>query len=276
MKHRQSERCPVVRISLAWVVECFSAIHDLQSLDKHNESLDCLLRVLGARAKLDELYQSSVYVPFLRASATHARRLNLNLAEFQESIDLNKPVDFSDRARIAGEARTFLSIVSSEIGVVPTYLVTQKEGFDVNLLTEQGERLFPEQIVLKVEGVTEDMREVGKALVFELPTACGFHVFRVLEAVLKGYWDHVSNGEPRPKLETIGSYAKQLKDKTYGDAKVWETLEQIAKLHRNPLIHPEVILTTEEAIEILGIARSAIGAMVRVMPDLPTTTSGAP
>jgi hypothetical protein len=46
-------------------------------------------------------------------------------------------------------------------------------------------------------------------------------------------------------------------------------------LHRNPLIHPEVILDLGEEIEILGISRSVIGAMLKVMPDVPTTTSTA-
>ena len=79
----------------------------------------------------------------------------------------------------------------------------------------------------------------------------------------------------RPKLETIGTYASALEDNKFGDEKVWESLKQLGKLHRNPLIHPEVILDVGEEIEILGISRSVVGAMLKVMPDVPTTTTTA-
>jgi hypothetical protein len=92
---------------------------------------------------------------------------------------------------------------------------------------------------------------------------------------LKRYWDHVSSKVARPKLETIGTYASALEDNKFGDEKVWESLKQLGKLHRNPLIHPEVILDVGEEIEILGISRSVVGAMLKVMPDVPTTTTTA-
>ena len=52
--------------------------------------------------------------------------------------------------------------------------------------------------------------------------------------------------------------------------------KQMTKLHRNPLIHPEVILTVDEAIGIIGMARSVIGAMLQVLPDEPPTTGAPP
>jgi hypothetical protein len=94
-----------------------------------------------------------------------------------------------------------------------------------------------------------------------------------VESVFRVYWDKVSNGADRPKLETIGNVASELEKNNFGDAKVWESLKQMAKLHRNPLIHPEAILTIEEAIGIIGIARSVIGAMLAALPDIVPTTA---
>ena len=54
-----------------------------------------------------------------------------------------------------------------------------------------------------------------------------------------------------------------------------EAIKQMTKLHRNPLVHPEVILRTEEAIGIIGMARSAIAAMLAALPDVRIAT-GAP
>lgn len=155
----------------------------------------------------------------------------------------------------------------AELSTLPSFLVSPKASYDVSVLIEQGAKLFPETILLKVPEAEADMSEAGKALAFELGTACGFHAFRVVESVLKRYWDEVSKKEKRPKLQTIGNFSKELREKQFGSEKVWATLQQIGKLHRNPLIHPDVILSVDEAIEILGISRSIIGEMLRVLPE---------
>ena len=66
---------------------------------------------------------------------------------------------------------------------------------------------------------------------------------------------------------------KEIESSKLGDEKVREALKQLANLHRNPLIHPQVTLTVEEVIGTLGIARSVIGAMLTVMPDVPPETA---
>jgi len=93
--------------------------------------------------------------------------------------------------------------------------------------------------------------------------------------LLKRYWDQVSANAERPKLETIGNYASEMERLKFGDRKIIESLKQLAKLHRNPLIHPEVILDVGEEIETLGISRSVVGAMLRTLPEIPTTTATA-
>jgi len=68
-------------------------------------------------------------------------------------------------------------------------------------------------------------------------------------------------------------YVRAMRMQNCGDEKILSTLEQMAKLHRNPLIHPEVVLTMNEAIATAGIARSVATAMLDSLPSLaPTTT----
>jgi hypothetical protein len=74
----------------------------------------------------------------------------------------------------------------------------------------------------------------------------------------------------------IGVYLNAMKQARKGDEKILASLKQMTDLHRNPLIHPEVILTPEEAIATLGIARSAIAAMLVVLPVPPPTTKPSP
>ena len=128
-------------------------------------------------------------------------------------------------------------------------------------------------MLAKVPEAEKDAKEAGKALAFELGTACGFHTFRVVECVLRRYWDFVSQNKKRPVPQTLGLFATQLQQCSLGEERVWDCLRNMAKLHRNPIIHPEVILSFQEAIGILGIARSAIGVMLDSLPDAPGVTS---
>jgi hypothetical protein len=67
----------------------------------------------------------------------------------------------------------------------------------------------------------------------------------------------------------MGQFAAELERQQLGDPKVVEAIKQMTKLHRNPLIHPEVISSTEEAFGIIGTARSAIAAMLAALQMFP-------
>jgi hypothetical protein len=102
-----------------------------------------------------------------------------------------------------------------------------KEGYDVNLLIDYGEVLFPPDMVKKAPEAVKDAKEAGRALAFELGTGCGFHVFRVVECVLRRYWDKVTNGKARPVPQTIGKFAAELENGKFGDEKIRECLKSI-------------------------------------------------
>ena len=230
-----------------------------------------------AEQNLTVIFHESIYRPYLKISRERASTLEKTLIELRPSgADDERTVSEFEAWMIQYQRNQFREVFLAELNILPSFLVIEKEGYDVNILIDNGWKLFPPLTLGKCPEARWDMNEAGKALAFELATACGFHVFRVIEAVLKRYWDHVSGGKARPNLETIGNYVKELEKHNLGEKKIWETLRQLANLHRNPLIHPEVILTVEEAIETLGIARSAIGAMLRVMPEIQPPTTPQP
>lgn len=163
----------------------------------------------------------------------------------------------------------------AELGVLPSFFVTQKGGFDTNTLLEAGQMLFPEELQAKVPEAFFDCTEAAKALAYEVPTAAGFHIFRATEAVLRRYYAEVSGGTAAPKVRTIKVYVRKMQKEKWGEEIILKTLEQMADLYRNPLSHPEAILTMDEAIGIVDIARSAVTAMLKALPvPLPTTGAG--
>jgi hypothetical protein len=254
------------------MLDVVEAIDRLSSIKQDRPQKDHRWSLLNAKNQLEALFGQSIYGPYLRISRQRGgelyRSIDLMLAADEES-----QVTELDEWWINHNKEQFRTVFMSELSTVPSFLVGAKESYDVNTLLDNGHKLFPAALLSKVPEATRDAQEVGKALAYELATACGFHIFRVTECVIKRYWDFVSGGADRPRLETIGNYSKEMDDRKIGETKIIESLKQMAKLHRNPLIHPDVILTVEEAIDTLGIARSVIGAMLRVLPEVPPTTA---
>jgi hypothetical protein len=256
--------------------DVLTAIEQLDRLEAGKTVSQNWFILFEAQNQLNAVFTNSPYSPHMRVSRDLAADLYKALSEsLGDSSKMDREVNDGEIWLLKYKKDALKPVFLSEVSTLPSFLVMDKEGYDINLLIEDGKKLFPSTLTAKAPEAVRDSMEVGKAIAFELPTAAGFHIFRVVEAVLKRYWDHISSKTARPKLETIGTYASALEDNQFGDAKVWESLKQLGKLHRNPLIHPEVILDVGEEIEILGISRSVIGAMLKVMPDVPTTTATA-
>lgn len=265
------------RISLTWVIETFRAIDALESVREGNSLWVSTSTLYTAKNQIDVLFQQSVYSSHLRVSREKALALADVIAGLVGQVSPQDRVLNSFEAfQIANSRNEFITVFKSELSTLPSFLVMEKQAFDLNTLIDFGERLFPVSMATKVPEAIVDANQAAKALAFELGTACGFHVFRVVEAVLKRYWDVVSGGSDRPKPQSLGRMASELEAQKHGEKRTWEALKQMAELHRNPLIHPEAILTIEEAIGIIGMARSVITIMLNSIPDALPTTVTAP
>lgn len=260
----------MIRISIPWIVQVTQALDGLTDVTANSKISDCWFLLFNAKNNIESL-NSSVYNQHIKVSRDKAIELLGILDRLLNSGQDQIVTDF-DAWALKNEKNLFSQILFAELGTMPAYLVSRKEGYDVEVLVEYGIRLFPPTLLLKVPEAEQDALQAGKALAFEVATGCGFHVFRVTESVLRRYWDTVSGNEPRPNLQTLGSFVGEMEKRKIGDTKVIESIKQMARLHRNPIIHPEVILTVEEAIGIIGIARSIIGVMLTVLPDVPLTT----
>lgn len=170
----------------------------------------------------------------------------------------------------------FKTALIAEIGTFPAYFVNQKGSFDTLTLLDEPWRLFPIELWSKVPEARFDVAEAGKALCYEMATACGIHVFRAIECVLRRYYSEVTSGRAHPKVRNIAVYINALRQSNKGDEKVLGVLSQLNSLHRNPLAHPEVALTMDEAISIIGMAHSTMTQMLRHLPEpAPTTVTAA-
>lgn len=162
---------------------------------------------------------------------------------------------------------TFEAVLQSELAVADAYLVSEKPPYFTVRLIANGEVLFSADVATKVPDALPDLQSAGKCLAFELATACGFHTMRAMEAVLRRYWEVTTGNKPHPKQRSLGVYLRGLEDNKCGDAKVIAALKQIKDLHRNEISHPDQTLSVTEAISLVGMARSAVDAMLKVIPE---------
>jgi hypothetical protein len=181
-----------------------------------------------------------------------------------EVADLEKEISYPDLYPIISSAQQFETIFSAEVQNMATYFVSKKGIYDTNDLITRADDIFTENVKRYIsEEAKTDIREAGKCLAFDLATAAGYHSARAVERVLIDYLtlkcpDAIS--KMKDSEHNLGGYIKLARTEEC-DEKICGSLDQFRDLHRNPLMHPQAVLTVDEALTLLGIAQSAIVAM---------------
>jgi hypothetical protein len=191
-------------------------------------------------------------------------------------MDRSAKLTYGEHARIKQAASELETLLSAELPATDTYYVSQKGAYSTPDLIERAEATLSPSVSARLPpAALNDMRQAGRCLAFDTPTAAGFHLLRAVEALIRQYYQVVVGTLPKPKLRNWGAYIKVLRDNN-GAPHVLAVLEQIKDLHRNPLMHPETVLTTDEAIVLFGVSVSAIFAMVRDIEKRASATAATP
>lgn len=248
---------------------------------------DCWFSVAIAQNALDTLINRSVFQP------TTSRQEGINLLATLERVSqrtLDKDQDgkdpvlgWSDHHAITTQLAQFEAVFAAEMRP-NLHMVTSTLGLDASKLIADGSVAFPKNLRNKVPAAIPDAKEAMKCIVFELPTAAGFHLHRANESVLHKYYEAVAPGKEAPKTRNIGDYLKKLDEFSAGDKIVRAALRDLKDLHRNPLIHPETSLDdVDEAYALYCGVFAAMQAMLKVIPipgvslaDFDASSSGPP
>jgi hypothetical protein len=262
---------------LSYVFDLANKLEPLSTLPTTDDTTFGQVFVVLANAQnaVEVLHAQTMYAPYLRASNQSGQNLLNAIKDETNGLDFQRKMNPFALAHIRNLFAEYKTNLQAELGILAAYFVNQQGGFDILSLLFFAQNLFPADLGNKVPEAMFDVEQAGKCLAYEVPTACGFHLFRATESVLRRYYSLVTNGAAPPKVRSINVYVKAMRRAKCGDEKVLSALQQMADLHRNPLAHPEAILTVDEAISAYGIARSVITAMLVSLPVIPLTT-GAP
>jgi hypothetical protein len=150
------------------------------------------------------------------------------------------------------------------------FTVTPKGLYDTRLLIEKGEEKFLGHTrSVFTERVIYDLRQSGRCLAFEVPTAMAFHVMRAAESLIKAYYE-VLAGSPWPYAQRDwGKYIAELEKLPNINTVITGRLKEIKNLNRNPLIHPEDVVSMEEAPIIFDLCNGVIYYMAEEIRKRP-------
>lgn len=266
----------VIRISLPYIFTLASNLEPLGALPQRQTPYSELhWRLVAASNAITELTTGALYASHLRASYNLAQALLNCLAAHTGNPNQDRSLSSFDVYQIRNTYDQYKTALIAELGVVHSYFVVQKGGYDTWSLLMNGEHLFPSDLIAKVPEATFDAREAGKCLAYESATAAGFHMFRLLELVLRRYYVAETQSGAVPKVRNIAVYVNAMRQSGRGDERTLVLLREISDRYRNPLVHPDTVLTLDDAITIHGMVRAAVAQMLARL-TVPLLTTALP
>lgn len=159
-------------------------------------------------------------------------------------------------------ALKFETVLSAELSNSDTYWISPKGTHKTSMLLQSAHLELPQSVIAEMPEVKTDFDEAGKCLLFDNSTAVGFHLLRATETVIRKYYKAVTGAEPKAKFRNWGAYIKRLREHK-ADPSIVNHLEHVRENYRNPVLHPEVNLSPEEALVLFGVCVSAIFLMAK-------------
>jgi hypothetical protein len=261
------------RINIGQFYQFGYQIHPLSELQPGKPVKEYLYLLYTARAWVDWFSQDNMIpMTICKGSARKIiEAIDRLLPPESEQQNLDKVTEYTDLYFIVDAVKEFETVFAAEVQNMATYFVSKKGIYDTNDLIARADDLFMEDVKKHMsDQARQDIREVGKCLAFDLATAAGFHIARAVEQVLMDYLTILCPNviaELKDSQRNLGNYIKIARENR-GEDKVCSCLDQFRDLHINPLIHPESVLTVDEAMTLLGIAQSAIVAMTMEIEKL--------
>ena len=161
----------------------------------------------------------------------------------------------------------FESDFDRECRYLNVFTVTQKGIFDSRLLIEAPERHFSASLLKIIPQQTiDDLRQAGRCLAFDAPTACAFHVCRGTEALMLKYYEVLTGKKWNLKQRSWGAYNIQLA-KNGAPKSITNRLEEL-RGDRNAYAHPNVNVKLEDAPTIFLSCNQVILLMAQEIEKL--------
>jgi hypothetical protein len=280
------------RINLPLFYQLGARLNPLAQLDPNRTTrIDVFFAGVQARAYMTTLFDSYPILHVCRAASGELGKAIEVVGEWFRSASpeqLRETVqvtDFQFRA-VINKAKEFETVLSAELNVLATYLVTSKGAYSTAELIERADLILSDSVREKVpQEALEEIKQAGRCLALDSPTASGFHMMRALEAVLHQYYLAVCKPKSKKVLDSWAAYLAELKkvagegaeneeggasegNAKQGDPQVKRVITFLYQIKdtRNNIMHPELVLSPDDAFGLLDVAKAAIIVMADRLP----------
>jgi len=262
------------KINLPSIYQLGSELNPLTTMtyDK-SKRFDILIGALKVLISMNTLFKKFPTLIVCRAKVSELENAKEEAREWLqkgENSELVKTEVSADRVfqGIINIAKELEIVLSAELQTLATYHITQKGIYSTADLIERGEGILPQHVLGRIgQMAIGEVRESGKCLALDCATACAFHMMRAAEEVMHKYYVSVCKPKPAERLTNWGAYINELNKLNKPEVKeVVAMLQQIKDRHRNLIMHPEIVLSIDEAFTLFEIAQGAIIAMADKIP----------
>lgn len=181
-----------------------------------------------------------------------------------QSAPTNESLGEHDAWLIRSSIHELETVLRNEMPDVAAYVVAQKGIYRTeDLIANADKQVAISLIPAMPHQAISDLREAGKCLAFELGTACAFHLWRSVEAVIGLHYYQLTGKTFKDAgvQRNWGAYIRALTG-SGADTKITALLNHIKNEFRNPQTHPEATVSIEEAQRLFSVAISIIEQML--------------
>src|SRR5690606_22984202 len=119
----------MIQISLPYVVEFVATLDRLNNVSAGKTVSDVCGWIYNAKTQIDQFYQQSLYASALRSSRQLSSSLSKTLGDVLD-LGMEKEIATWHAWQLQSERDQFRTAFLAELGVMPSFFVSQKGGFD--------------------------------------------------------------------------------------------------------------------------------------------------
>ena len=123
----------MIRISLPWILEVMSSIERLEQIGDKTDKQMVVFWCFGAKDGIQNIFEQSIYAPYLKISREKATAL---ISALDRICEEGHEFSHLDLWWVSNKRTEFKNVFLAELSILPAFLVTAKEGYDLNTLTD--------------------------------------------------------------------------------------------------------------------------------------------
>jgi hypothetical protein len=257
--------------------EVYSAAKELsaiRNLPRDGKITYYVFPLWDARERLKQMIASGLLLSSSsRAAQVLIQQIGMTLPdEIDKAINIDETQVFDWRASaISGKVTELETVLGNDMPDIASYVVSQKGIYRTADLIEHAEKQLSEAGQKAIsEQTCRDVRDAGRALAYELATACAFHLWRSVESCMGTYYERLTGNDwgTAGIVRNWGAYIKAMAA-AGAPSKITGFLDHIRAEYRNPQTHPDELVPLDEAQRLFPVALSAIEQLALETEKLP-------